>query len=77
MEVCTLATYSQGTSPTSIQSPSLFSYIEIYFDLSAYFNALPADDAFFQPELGWSMWGSFGRTWPAGGLGCRLLDRLG
>ena len=34
-----------------------------------------SDDAFFQPELGWSMMGSLGRTWTVGGLVCRLLDR--
>ena len=34
-------------------------------------------DAFFQPELGWSVWGSLGRTGNAGELGCRLLNRLG
>ena len=36
----------------------------------------PTDDAFFQSELGWSVWGSLGWTRIAGGLGCRLLDRL-
>ena len=34
----------------------------------------PTDDAFFQPELGWSVLGSLGRTWTAAGLVCRLLD---
>ena len=33
------------------------------------------DDAFFQPELGWSVWGSLGWTKTAGGLngGCRIV----
>ena len=35
------------------------------------------DDAFFQPELGWSIWGSLGWTKSAGGLDWRMPDRLG
>ena len=35
------------------------------------------DHAFFQPELGWSMWGSLGWTKTAGGLNWRMPDRLG
>ena len=35
------------------------------------------DDAFFQPELGWSVWRSLGRTWIDDGLNWRMLDRLG
>ena len=38
-----LVTYSQGTSPTSIQSPSLSSYMGIYSELSASFNASPVN----------------------------------
>ena len=37
----------------------------------------PTDDAFFQPELGWSAWGSLGWTKTADGLYWRMLDRLG
>ena len=37
----------------------------------------PTDDAFFQPELGWSVRGSLGWTKIAGGLNWRMLDRLG
>ena len=36
----------------------------------------PTDDAFFQPELGWSVWGSLGWTKSAGGLDWRMPDRL-
>ena len=35
------------------------------------------DDAFFQPELGWSVWGSLGWTKTADGLNWRMPDRLG
>ena len=35
------------------------------------------DDAFFQPELGWSVWGSPGWTKAADGLNWRMSDRLG
>ena len=35
------------------------------------------DDAFFQPELGWSVWGSVGWTKTAGGLNWRMPNRLG
>ena len=35
------------------------------------------DDAFFQSELGWSVWGSLGRTKTADGLNWRMLDCLG
>ena len=35
------------------------------------------DDVFFQPELGWSVWGSLGWTKTAGGLNWRMPDRLG
>ena len=38
---------------------------------------LTIDDAYFQPELGWSVWGSLGWTKTAGGLNWRTLDRLG
>ena len=31
---------------------------------------------FFQPELGWSMWASLGRTKITSGLNWRMLDRL-
>ena len=31
----------------------------------------------FQPELGWSVWRSLGRTWIDDGLNWRMLDRLG
>ena len=31
-----------------------------------------SDDAFFQSELGWSVWGSLGWTWIDGGPVCRL-----
>ena len=31
----------------------------------------------FQPELGWSMWGSLGWTKTADGLNWRMPDRLG
>ena len=34
------------------------------------------DDAFFQPELGWSVWGSLGWTKTVGGLNWRMPDRL-
>ena len=37
----------------------------------------PTDDAFFQPELGWSVWGSLGWTKTADGRNWRMLDRLG
>ena len=32
---------------------------------------------FFQPELGWSVWGSLGLTKTADGLNWRMPDRLG
>ena len=32
---------------------------------------------FFQPELGWSVWGSLGWTKTADGLNWRMLDRFG
>ena len=35
------------------------------------------DDAFFQPELGWSVWGSLGWTKTVDGLNWRMPDRLG
>ena len=35
------------------------------------------DDAFFQPKLGWSVWGSLGWTKTTGGLNWRVPDRLG
>ena len=35
------------------------------------------DDAFFQPELGWSVWGSLGWTKTAGELNWRMPNRLG
>ena len=38
---------------------------------------LAVDDAYFQPELGWSVWGSLGRTKTASGLNKRIPDRLG
>ena len=37
----------------------------------------PTDDAFFQSELGWSVWGSLGWTRTADGLNWRMPDRLG
>ena len=37
----------------------------------------PTDDAFFQPELGWGVWGSLSWTKTADGLNWRMLDRLG
>ena len=37
----------------------------------------PTDDAFFQPELGWSVWGSLGWTKTTGGMNWRMPDRLG
>ena len=36
-----------------------------------------ADDACFQPELGWSVWGSLGWTKMASGLNWRMPDRQG
>ena len=38
---------------------------------------LSYDDAFFQSELGWSVWGSLGWTKTADGLNWRTPDRLG
>ena len=38
---------------------------------------LNSDDAFFQPELGWSVWGSLDWTKAADGLNWRMPDRLG
>ena len=38
---------------------------------------LEIDDAFFQQELGWSVWGSLGWTKTAGRLNWRMPDRLG
>ena len=37
---------------------------------------MKSNDAFFQPELGWSVWGSLGWTKTAGGLNWRMPDRL-
>ena len=37
----------------------------------------PTDDALFQPELGWSVWGSLGWTKITDGLNWRIPDRLG
>ena len=37
----------------------------------------PTDDAFFQPELGWSVWGSLDWTKTMGRLNWKMLDRLG
>ena len=42
-----------------------------------YQNTFIADDASFQPELGWSVWGSLGWTKTTGGLNWRMPDRLG
>ena len=36
----------------------------------------PTDDVFFQPELGWSVWGSLGWTKTVDGLNWRMPDRL-
>ena len=32
--------------------------------------------SFFQPELGWSVWGSLGWTKTADGLNWRMLDHI-
>ena len=40
-------------------------------------NKNDGDDAFFQSELGWSMWGSLDWTKIADGLNWRMLDRFG
>ena len=37
----------------------------------------PTDDAYFQPELGWNVWGSLDWTKTADGLNWRMPDRLG
>ena len=37
----------------------------------------PTDDAFFQPELGWSVWGLLDWTKIADGLNWRMRDYLG
>ena len=38
---------------------------------------LSPDDAFFQPELGWSVWGSLGWTKTADGLNWRDAGSFG
>ena len=40
-------------------------------------HTAPTDDAFFQPELGWSMLGSLGWNKTADGLNWRMPDRFG
>ena len=58
-------------------TPSVTEKSVIFIKELSFPQTAPTDDAFFQSELGWSVWGSLGRTWIDGGLVCRLLDRRG
>ena len=62
--------YIQG-QPLLYRGPRLFFFGPYYIYIYIY---IYIDDAFFQPELCWSVLGSLGRTWTAAGLVCRLLD---
>ena len=52
-------------------------HIGINFTHRVFGLSAPTDDALFQPELGWSVWGSLGWTKTADGLNWRMLDRFG
>ena len=57
--------------------PSVTKKSVIFMEELSFPQTTPTDDAFFQLELGWSVWGSLGRTKTADGLNWRTLDRLG
>ena len=51
--------------------PSLTEKSVILIKELSFPQTAPTDDAFFQPELGWSMFGLLGRSWADIGLVCR------
>ena len=63
-------------SPGAPPSPSVYRPF-LFAGGGAFPQTAPTDDAFFQPELGWSAWGSLGWTKTADGLNWRMPDRLG
>ena len=64
----------------------LYIYLEPFFSVyhnktpnlaNCWFISMKLDDAFFQPGLGWSVWGSLDWTKTTGGLNWRIPDRMG
>ena len=53
-----------------------FYFISLKFFVFQFYKFI-CDDAFFQPELGWKLRASLGRTEIADGLNWRMPDRLG
>ena len=57
--------------------PSVTEKSVIFVQELSFPQTAPTDDAFFQPELGWSVWGSLDWTKTVGGLNWRMSGRLG
>ena len=81
----TSSTWVMGTEPVNISitfimfmnisSLAQSSHLTLHQKIDSYIFV--HDDAFFQPELGWSVWGSLGWTESTGGLNRRMPGRLG
>ena len=57
--------------------PSVTEKSVIFIKELSFPQTAPTDDAFFQPGLGWSVWGSLDWTKTTGGLNWRMPDCLG
>ena len=51
--------------------PSVIEKLVIFIKELSFPQTAPTDDAFFQPELGWSVFGLLGWSWADTGLVCR------